>query len=260
MALLIIIEVILSVAFAFAMLIYMGVHFSQAPLKETGGDAVSIGESDGNDSADILKEALPAKKAKDYLSRESINSAFKFIKSKKLIWLFVAMLAFSVATWFYDMYYLELAMLKSYMNSLVFSLIITVGYIDYKEHIIPNPLILTGMGIWVIGYLLEVFVGGTAWKEALLFSLLGFAVCGGLLLILAVILHSGIGMGDVKIFAMLGLLYGLENTYSLLICTVIPMAIIAIILLAKKRVSKKSTLPMAPFIVLAFLIGILGGI
>ena len=67
------------------------------------------------------------------------------------------------------------------------------------------------------------------------------------------------GMGDVKMFAMLGLLYGMSNAYSLLICTTIPMAIVAIVLLASKKASRKSTMPMAPFTVFAFLIGVLSG-
>ena len=264
MTLFVVLEIIIVVLFALAMMLYMGVHFTISAKEEkeenekgsVAEDAVT-GEAETKvTEAEEKNENAP----KFVLSAGVVKDAIATIKIKKLSWLFISMLVLSAGAGFYDYFYLELAIMKCFINSVVFSLVITMGYIDFKEHIIPNPLVLTGMGIWGIGAVIEVLLGKTPIKELLSFSLLGFAVCGGLLLVLAVILKSGLGMGDVKMFAMLGLLYGLGDTYSLLICTMIPMAIFALILLAIKKVDRKASLPMAPFTVLAFLVGILGGI
>ncbi len=257
MIVLIFVEIILCVVFASAMVFYMGLHLKNSI--NTIEDDTNF-ESEGKEkTTDVNTQMVEGKNSVITFGKKNALEVINVIKKKNLFWLFFTMVVLALCTWFYDMFYLEVPILKSYMNSVVFALVITMGYIDYKEHIIPNPLVLTGMGIWVIGSILEIFIGGTPWKDVLIFSLTGFGVCGGLLLILAIVLRSGFGMGDVKMYAMLGLLYGLSNTYSLLICTVIPMAVFALILLAGKKVTKKSTLPMAPFTVFAFLIGILSG-
>lgn len=250
-------EIILSVVFASGMMLYMGMHFVYN--KKVGECEEKLFSDEKSDVSDTHTITVKTKNSIRSLSKSDVVKSFEILKERKLFWLFLVMIALSLGTWFYDIYYLEFPLLKSYINSVVFSLVMTMGYIDYKEHIIPNPLVLIGMGIWGAGSILEIFVGGTLWKDVLTFSLTGFGICGGLLLILAIVLRSGLGMGDVKMYAMLGLLYGLSNTYSLLICTVIPMAVVALVLLASKKVTKKSTLPMAPFTVLAFLVGILGG-
>ena len=257
MPLLVIIEIVLSVVFASGMMLYLGIHFlknEQTEICDNSGVVTASAQNDKPDSATSLKE-------KSYIrfNKDSIFLALENLKTRKLLWLFVVMLTLSLGVWFYDMLYLEMPMLKSYVNSVIFMLVATMGYIDFKEHIIPNPLVLIGLVIWVISFILEVFAGGVPWRDSLTFSLMGFAVCGGILLVLAIVLRSGLGMGDVKMYAMFGLIYGLTNTYSLLICTVIPMAIVAIILLASKKVTKKSTLPMAPFTVFAYIVGILCG-
>lgn len=287
MALFIIIEIALGVVFASVMMFYLGLHLTQNKqvecsknteeetnenitdniIDDSTEDAIEnkIEESSNDVTEDVKDDVVKVdssskKKLTSYFNKAGISEVFSTIKQKKVFWLFFAMIAFSIGAWFYDMYVLELPLLKSYVNSIICTLVILMGYIDYKEHIIPNPLVLTGIGVWLIASILEIFVGGTSVIDLLRFSGLGFAVCGGLLLVLAVVLRSGLGMGDVKMFAMLGLIYGLSNTYSLLICTLIPMAIVAIVLLARKKVTRKSTLPMAPFTVLAFVIGILCGI
>lgn len=256
MALLIVVEVVLSVFFASGMMLYMGLHFLKSR-SSLDCEADLYKDIKSNEDVDISQPI--GEDISKLISKETVNKALKVISERKLVWLFLVMLLVSIGIWFYDIFYLEMPMLKSYINSLIFSLVLTMGYIDFKEHIIPNPLILVGMGIWGIGSILEIFIGGTPWRDVLTFSFAGFGICGGLLLILAIVLRSGLGMGDVKMYAMLGLLYGLSNTYSLLICTVLPMAVVALVLLASKKVTKKSTLPMAPFTVFAFLIGILGG-
>lgn len=149
--------------------------------------------------------------------------------------------------------------MRALMNALVTVWLVTLGYVDLREKIIPNGMILVGLGGWLILMLLEIFLGGTPWKQLLMFSGLGGLVCGGTLLIIALVMRSGLGMGDVKLFFVLGLLYGLMDTYGIFLFTVIPMGLFAIGLLVLKKADRKATIPMAPFVVLGFLLSILAG-
>lgn len=159
----------------------------------------------------------------------------------------------------YGLFKTDTSWMQCYINMSVFHLLAAMAYIDLKEKIIPNQLILVGIILWLIVALLEIIVGGTVWSDVLLFSLLGGGICGGILLIIALVSKSALGMGDVKLFFVIGLLYGFMDTYSILLFTVILMALISVILLIMKKVTAKTAIPMAPFVVFGFLIGILAG-
>lgn len=149
--------------------------------------------------------------------------------------------------------------MRALMNAEVMMWLSVLGYIDARERIIPNSFILIGVGFWLILVLLEILVGGTPWLQLLVFSGIGGIACGGLLFVIALIVKSALGMGDVKLFFVLGLLYGLMDAYGILLFSVVAMGGVSIILLIAKKITTKSTIPMAPFVVLGFILSILAG-
>lgn len=179
--------------------------------------------------------------------------------SKGTIILTVVVGLLSIIFFLYSWFFANATFLKSFMNAETFIWISMLGYIDYKEKIIPNKLILIGIGFWFVLSLLEIFVAHTPWKQVILFSLIGAGICGGVLLVIALIVKSALGMGDVKMFAVIGLLYGITNTYSILLFSILIMAAVSFVLLITKKVTRKAAIPMAPFVVLGFMISVLLG-
>lgn len=153
----------------------------------------------------------------------------------------------------------EESLMRALMNAEVMIWLAVLGYIDARERIIPNSLIGIGLLFWLVLFLLDIFVGGTPWLQLLVFSGFGGIVCGGLLFVIAIIVKSALGMGDVKMFFVLGLLYGLSDAYGILLFTVIAMGLVSIAMLIAKKVTTKSTIPMAPFVNLGFLLSIIAG-
>ena len=149
--------------------------------------------------------------------------------------------------------------MRAMMNAGVMIWLGVIGYIDAKERIIPNSMILIALAVWLVLMLLEIFLGGTPWTQLLAFSGIGGLVCGGVLFLIAIIVKSALGMGDVKMFFVLGLLYGLTDTYGILLFSVIIMGIVSVVLLIAKKVTTKTAIPMAPFVVFGFLLSILAG-
>ena len=131
--------------------------------------------------------------------------------------------------------------------------------IDAKKRIIPNHLIVFEAGWWLVTAVLQVVVLHSGIRNMLVFSGLGFVLCGGAFLVIALLLRSALGMGDVKMVAVLGLLYGVFDTYSTILLAMILMAVIALVLLAAKKVTRKSRMPMAPFMFAAFVINVILG-
>lgn len=150
--------------------------------------------------------------------------------------------------------------IRSIMNAGVFTWLAILGYIDFKEKIIPNSMILVGLVAWAILVMVDIFLGGTPVRSILTYSCIGGFAVGGVLLIISLIAKSALGMGDVKMFFVVGLLYGLNDTYSILLFTIFIMAIFSIILLLSKKATRKTSLPMAPFTVVGFIVSILAGL
>ena len=189
-----------------------------------------------------------------------IKDFFSFAYDKKVMILSIIVLGIALLTFLYSYYLVKSSFLRSFMNAEVSIWLTVLGYIDLKEKIIPNELILSGICFWLILSVFEVFLANTSLKQVLLFSLSGAGICGGVLFIIAIIVKSALGMGDVKMFFVIGLLYGLTNTYSILLFSIIIMAIISIVLLMLKKVTRKTAVPMAPFVALGFLINVFIGI
>ena len=190
---------------------------------------------------------------------QKITDFFTITYSKKHIVFSIIIFAISVLTFLYSFFLMDITFLKAFMNAEIALWLLVVGGIDLKEKIIPNELILSGIVFWAILTLIEIFVAQTSWQKALLFSFLGAGVCGGVLFIIALIVKSALGMGDVKMFFVIGLLYGLTNTYSIMFFSILIMAIISIVLLITKKVTRKTAVPMAPFVAFGFLINVLIG-
>ena len=175
--------------------------------------------------------------------------------------LLVILIAFFVSLFIFAFGFLQKneSLMRAFMNAEVMLWLSVIGYIDARERIIPNSLIGIGLLFWLALILLDIFVGGTPWLQLLAFSGIGGIVCGGVLLIIALITKSALGMGDVKLFLVLGLLYGLTDAYGILLFSVIAMGFVSIVLLIAKKVTRKSTIPMAPFVIIGFLLSILAG-
>lgn len=149
--------------------------------------------------------------------------------------------------------------MRALMNAEVMIWLSVMGYIDTHERIIPNSMIGIGLLFWLGLMLLDGFVGETPWLPLIVFSGMGGLACGGLLLIIALIGKSALGMGDVKLFFVLGLLYGLMDAYGILLFSVIAMGVVSIVLLIAKKVTTKTTIPMAPFVIIGFFLSVLAG-
>lgn len=190
---------------------------------------------------------------------KTIKTFFTLEKQKKTLIFSIVIAVLAVIVGMYGRCKNEYSAVQCYLNILVISLLAAMAWVDVKEKIISNQLIVTGMGIWIAEVLVEVLVFHTDIRAVLLFSVLGGVIWGGLLVLIALVVKTALGMGDAKMFFVLGLIYGLNNTYSILLMSLLIMALVSIVLLILKRVTRKTAVPMAPFVLIGFVLCILGG-
>jgi len=114
--------------------------------------------------------------------------------------------------------------------------------IDLEHRLVLNRVVLGGAVLALAGSLLW---GWPPFAEALLGGAVGFA----LFLLIALAKPGGIGMGDVKLAGLIGLMIGFPNVLVALLIGIIAGGIGALVLLLSRRVHWGSYLPYAPFLV-----------
>ena len=132
------------------------------------------------------------------------------------------------------------------------SVLVLVAAIDIEHRIVPNrvlaPAALTGIGLWAIadpGRVPE--------------NLIAAAAAGGFLLAAAVAYPKGMGMGDVKLVAVMGLFLGRSIAPALLIGFAVGVVAGVGIMLAQGASARKQAIPFAPYLALGGIVGQLFG-
>jgi leader peptidase (prepilin peptidase)/N-methyltransferase len=134
------------------------------------------------------------------------------------------------------------------VSRLVFGCALIVLFaIDLEHHLLPNVITLPGI---VAGFLFS-FVTDPGWTA----SLIGIVFGGGLLYAIAEAYYrirheEGLGMGDVKMLAMIGAFIGWQLTLLTLMTASLAGSVIGLGLLATGRGSMKYALPFGTFLAL----------
>ena len=120
--------------------------------------------------------------------------------------------------------------------------------IDFKYQLIPDEVdVLIGI-CGIINLLLNI----SNWWSYLIGAAIGGAIFYSLNLIALIILKKeGMGLGDVKLMAALGFLFGIKNILVITLVSFFIGAIIGIVVMIIKRKEKEEYIAFGPFIVIA---------
>lgn len=141
--------------------------------------------------------------------------------------------------------------------SLMSSVLVAIIFIDLKEMIIPDSLVLSVLVMSIIHKAVNYFLYGIS--PELIGSILGLLLAGGLFLAIVIVSGGGMGGGDVTLIGALGFVLGVKFIVLNIFLSFMLGAIISIFLLAAKIKTRKDPIPFGPFIVLGFFITVLWG-
>ena len=133
-----------------------------------------------------------------------------------------------------------------------------LSVIDLRERLIPNRVLVPGIAVTAALLTLAAAVDDD-------WSALGRAVAGGavgflVLLVMALLAPAGLGMGDVKLAALLGLVLGWLGWSAVLLGLFLGFvfqAVTALVLLAVGRAGRRTELPFGPALVAGALVAAL---
>jgi leader peptidase (prepilin peptidase)/N-methyltransferase len=137
--------------------------------------------------------------------------------------------------------------------ALVFTaLMVAVAAIDLEHRIIPNrllaPAAVAAVALWAV-------IAAAALPEYLLAG----AAAGGAMLIVALVYPAGMGMGDVKLAAVMGLFLGKSVAPALFVGFAAGALVGVGIVAVRGAAARKQGVPFGPFLALGGIVGLLAG-
>ena len=175
--------------------------------------------------------------------------------SKRLLWVELAAgIIFPFLYWWCGLS-TELVVMAFYA-----CLFMLIFVIDLEHGLILNKVVYPGMAA---ALLLALFLPQPWLTQRLVHGVANAAIGGGigfvLFLLIAIISRGGMGWGDVKLVALIGLATGFPLIFIALIIGAILGGVVAIALVITKRKKRKETIPFGPFLSLAAMVTLLWG-
>jgi leader peptidase (prepilin peptidase)/N-methyltransferase len=132
------------------------------------------------------------------------------------------------------------------------SALVAVSLTDLELKIIPNKILLVatilGLGIVLLGDV-----------DSLPERLLAAAAAGGLLFAAALAYPQGMGLGDVKLAAMMGFFLGRAVAPALLVALLAGSLVGLVIIAREGTAARKRGIPFGPFLAFGGIVGLLAG-
>ena len=136
------------------------------------------------------------------------------------------------------------------------AILVALFGIDLEHQILPNVITLPGIAIGLMFSL----IASPGWKDALVGAALGAAVLYGIAAAYyAVRREEGMGMGDVKMLAMIGAFLGWQGVLVTLVLSSFSGAAIGLALIAAQRGGMKLALPFGTFLAAGAVAAMLAG-
>ena len=125
---------------------------------------------------------------------------------------------------------------------------------DLNQKRIPNMIVLGMLAGWLLLVMPQLFLDTQRGIWLLADSLLGLLFGGGVFLAVYLLSRKGLGGGDVKFMAAAGLYLGFGKTIPAVLYGTILAAGFGLILIALKEMTRKDSMPLAPFLFIGIMI------
>jgi prepilin signal peptidase PulO-like enzyme (type II secretory pathway) len=162
-------------------------------------------------------------------------------------------LIFALLCWHYGLS-VELGVMAFYA-----CLFIIIFVIDLEQGLILNKVVYPSM---VVALLLALYPW--PWLTQSIVMRVAYAALGGgigfvIFLLIAIVSRGGMGWGDVKLAALIGLATGFPLVFVAIIMGAILGGIVAVALMIAKKRKRREAIPFGPFLALAAMVTLLWG-
>lgn len=142
--------------------------------------------------------------------------------------------------------------LDSLTAIILISCLMISTFTDLEHQMIPDKVIFPTI---VAGLMLNILFR----RENLISFILGSVLGGGIILLIVILSRGGMGGGDIKLFAAVGMFLGVRLTILAMLLSFIFGSLVGLILIMLKLKNMRDAIPFGPFIALASIVSLLSG-
>jgi leader peptidase (prepilin peptidase)/N-methyltransferase len=157
---------------------------------------------------------------------------------------------FPLLYWYYGISG-ELAVVTFY-----FCLFLVILVIDLEHHLILNKIVYPGA---VTAIIFSIFLPGLEVVPGIASAAAGGGIGLGIFLLIVLLSRGGMGWGDVKMAAFIGLVLGYPLVFVALLLAVITGGLVAALMLMLRVKSRKQSIAFGPFLSLGTMVTLLWG-
>ena len=185
----------------------------------------------------------------------SIDRKLFVWSAPRLYYLLAVVAIFSTTITVFHMLY-DLSVIEQFRLLTLISLMIPAAAVDYKVQKIPNAVIISAFVLRIVLLAAEFAESVSNGVSLLKDDLIGMTVIGGFFLLIMLIFKNSIGMGDVKMFAVMGIYQGLWGAFNSVFFSLLVSFVLSIALLVAKKKKKHDTIPFGPSILIGTVIAV----
>ncbi|WP_102508600.1 prepilin peptidase [Sanguibacter massiliensis] len=142
----------------------------------------------------------------------------------------------------------------------VVAVAVALVLIDVEHHRLPDAIVLPSIYVVVVGLAVVAAVDGAAGR--LVMSVVSAAVLYAVYLVIAVVYPAGMGGGDVKLAALIGLVLGWYGIPAVIVgwfAGFVVGGIVGVVVMVTRRSGRKTMIPFGPAMIVGAAIGVLWG-
>lgn len=191
-------------------------------------------------------------------AKESKNRIANAFSENKAVTVFVILSALaSVGVVLLAMYVYKVNSFTTNLKLLtLLNLLIITAVTDFKNHIIPNVIIIAGLIIRIVFAAIEFAIYGADYFSILKSDAIALAIVAALAFVGVVVIKNGIAMGDIKLLLVMGLFLGMSGFFSALFFALVFAFVLGLFFLITKKKKRKDVLAFAPALFLGTLLAV----
>lgn len=126
--------------------------------------------------------------------------------------------------------------------------------VDWNTHKIPNLIVGLILLLGIVLLVIEFFCDKNDFVTSFVMYGVGILACFFLFYIMSKLTNEGMGMGDIKLIAVMGWNMGLSLTLFVVLIALVLSSVMAMFLLFGKKKNKKEQFPFGPFLFFGYIL------
>lgn len=193
-----------------------------------------------------------------YLNKEKVNvqktKVFRLTRNK-IVYLIGGICSIACLIILFEKFY-TLSLIQNIKLLSLVLVMLPIAAIDFRLQKIPNQLVIAAVAIRGVIYIAEFSSSSTKAFSTLKDNAIGALIIGMFFLLLLLVFKNSIGMGDIKLFAVMGLYQGLWGAVNSVFFSLVVSFVISIVLLITRKKGRKDSISFGPSILLGTIIAI----